>query len=484
MNGDNQSGNSGRGRKSGAEATASGAADPRWVLCTSIWGAAILFQLLSTQWFQQNIQQGRNFKNVAAESVMLAAALGITMLPGRSALLLVLAIAQLFDCAVMAPEVPNHRLITCAVHGVLLLAALSFRAGRAKPEGVHTPFELALVPLRWVVVVLYGFAALHKLNTGFLYGPESCGAVFYLHIREVMPWIPTDTGLVSLIAPGTVVFEFALMAGLAFRRTRALMAIAGMCFHFALALDLFKHFFDFSATMTALLSLFLPREVHCEVLRIAAGRKFLVRSWRTVLLVMYTSLFVAGFFSGKPEDYYYFGRLFLWMLCAIPLIAVFLQAYVHTAAAAEEPYRFRFALPFLVPLACLLNGFLPYLGVKTRSSFDMYSNLRMEHRSSNHLFLPSLDLFGFLTDPITVVSTSSSDLQSSIVDNHLQLVRLELARFYDRHPDAQITIRWHEQEMLLTPELRREIAPELPMWLMKFLWFRPVEPGPVERCKW
>jgi hypothetical protein len=65
----------------------------------------------------------------------------------------------------------------------------------------------------------------------------------------------------------------------------------------------------------------------------------------------------------------------------------------------------------VVPILVVYNGFCPYLGLKTESSWGMYSNLRTEIRP-NHVFMPAwLQVAGYQQDLVEILETSLPNLQ-------------------------------------------------------------------------
>jgi NADH:ubiquinone oxidoreductase subunit 6 (subunit J) len=53
----------------------------------------------------------------------------------------------------------------------------------------------------------------------------------------------------------------------------------------------------------------------------------------------------------------------------------------------------------LIPALLFANGLMPYLGLKTETSFAMYSNLRTEGGYSNHWLMPaSLQVWDYQRD--------------------------------------------------------------------------------------
>lgn len=62
-------------------------------------------------------------------------------------------------------------------------------------------------------------------------------------------------------------------------------------------------------------------------------------------------------------------------------------------------------------------GLSPYLGLRTYPAFAMFSNLRVEGSTPNHLFLGGgLDLFGFQRDTVRVLDTEVPALLNFQVD--------------------------------------------------------------------
>ena len=64
----------------------------------------------------------------------------------------------------------------------------------------------------------------------------------------------------------------------------------------------------------------------------------------------------------------------------------------------------------------------PYLGLKTETSFSMFSNLQTEESQWNHCFLPNwLRVFGYQDHLVTIIKTSIPILQKAILNDY-QLV--------------------------------------------------------------
>jgi hypothetical protein len=66
----------------------------------------------------------------------------------------------------------------------------------------------------------------------------------------------------------------------------------------------------------------------------------------------------------------------------------------------------------VIPLVLILNGISPYLGLRTGTSFDMWSNLQT-FAPDNHLIMPaSLNLLADATTPITMLDSNDEVLNA------------------------------------------------------------------------
>ncbi|NDC38872.1 MAG: hypothetical protein EBZ48_12615, partial [Proteobacteria bacterium] len=141
-----------------------------------------------------------------------------------------------------------------------------------------------------------------------------------------------------------------------------------------------------------------------------------------------------------------------------------------------------------VPLAlAVLNGLSPYLGLKTRSAWDMYSNLQMAGPQPNHLFLPhSLNILGELSAPIKIIESSNPTLQSFYIQDRYDILPFELRKIFADDPTGKTTFIWNNQRYEDYPHGSGPLAlSQPPHWLLsKLLWFRKVDQNLDPRCQW
>ena len=135
---------------------------------------------------------------------------------------------------------------------------------------------------------------------------------------------------------------------------------------------------------------------------------------RVELATLFVAVTAAGF--AAAINWESFGGIFNGCGSSSVTYAVAVLAFTAwwclTAYEPEPPLAWPPVGVLALVLLALLNGFAPYLGLKIRTTFDMYSNLRLEVQASNHQLVPrSLDLFGLLRDRVAVLDSSDPLLQ-------------------------------------------------------------------------
>src|SRR5262249_9373608 len=131
----------------------------------------------------------------------------------------------------------------------------------------------------------------------------------------------------------------------------------------------------------------------------------------------------------------------------------------------------------------IFNGISPYLGLKTESSFAMFSNLRTEGGKSNHLLIPnSWQLFDFQKDLVEIESSSDSYL-NELASKKLALPYFDFQKYAKEHPDIIATYLRNGKTYDLSAERQTpEFNTEPPWYYRVFLVFRPVSLDPEMPC--
>jgi len=291
------------------------------------------------------------------------------------------------DFFVLLPDAPNHR------HLLFFLALAVFPACLGKVD-----YERWTAPvIRWTTLIVYFFAFSAKLNYGYLDPETSCAPQFYGNMVSQFPFLPAVETVSPFIIYSSVILEGLFLPLLFFYSGIGVLLAQG--FHSVLALDFFKYFINFSGVMMACLFTFVPTgSVQKALGKFDKGAKLLY----PFLLFLFTVVLA---FRISPWGQHFldvgmFSKLgfSLWfivsLLFMILLVAILFDDGFRTKVDFKVP-----GWGYLILFFVVLNGLSPYLGLKTRTSFNMYSNMVMRSDSSNHLFVPkSLDIFSFLKE--------------------------------------------------------------------------------------
>lgn len=265
-----------------------------------------------------------------------------------------------------------------------------------------------------------------------------------------------------------------------------------------LALHPHPGLFSFSATMTPLFSAFVPVELAARM----QLWTFLQHVGRWGLAV-FASASVVGFlghlFLGHwlPGDLYHQAN---WHITRVGFVSYFLYLFgglilfvwtVRKAAGASRapiPGDWR-ASPALVafPLLLAANGFGPYFGLRTQTSFSMFSNLQTENGRSNHLIMPStLQMTDWQYDLVEIVDASDPNLVH-LREENLMLPYLELRRRRTGSGNGwRVTFLRHGTTATFDaarPETQ-DVLPPLGRLARRYFFFRPVDQDSWQvRCR-
>ncbi len=438
--------------------------------------ASVLFSLTSSQYWAAAFVQAP--VSAVLQTLLAAAAWMSLRRPDAPGRLLTVAALVVVNTAYELPEVPNHRL-TITLVALALLVAYATRARRGWDATVRETFATG----RWLVLVIYAFAAFAKLNGTFTDPTTSCASDFAGDIA----YFP-DRLFPAAIA-GAIVIEGGLVPLLLGRRTRTFGVFLGLLFHFGLSLNFLKHFLDFSSAMTCGLVLFLPLDAVERSLGGAGDAARRTERFSRALaaaflgiaaVVMPVDLVAMARLPSIPVLGY--ARQLVWLAYASAVIAVSARClFERRLRPVDHAFRIGRASILLVLLA-FLNGSSPYLGLKTRTAFSMYSNLDLDADRSNHWLVPrSADLLGLLRDRVQVVSTTIDALAPYAVEG-VELTFLEFSRLCARAEAGQVEYRRNGESGHFVAG--RDAVPRSPWLARKLTLFQPLGEGAADACIW
>lgn len=415
-------------------------ADTGWLfgLFSAVFAAALILDQL---WWG-------GFQLASPHALVVAAALGVLFRPGSVVRFAALISVDIVSTAMDLPFVGDHRLLE-AICGVVFLAYLGWTTLRVRR--VPAPGELfaAIAPfLRASIIVVYAFAALAKMNTAFLDPATSCATWMSRQVIWVDPSLLAGRWQAQSAIWGTVLVEAALPILLAIGRTRRLALVLGIGFHTVLAL---AGNVPFSAVALAFYVAFLPPNTRSPL----AGR---TRSWRgsrSVLFAVLLSGWLVGAALGPTKSAPGLlgtpaadvsavigdGTRLVVVLLAVGGIVLLLSLRTTPGLAMHPRRPWRIGHPILAVgiVALVINGSCPYLGLKTDTSFAMFSGLRTEPGAWNSLVVPdAVRVFGYQDDLVRVVGSNDPALIARS-SNGSRLVFLALDDYIRSHPGTVAT---------------------------------------------
>ena len=341
-----------------------------------------------------------------------------------------LVLAQLATFWHEAPNITNHTVLAWIVDLTFVVGWFyELWKGKGAPVEAGRLFRTVAPALRLETVALYFWATFHKVNGDFFHAETSAAVEHFANMSGMLvklglPALPMWDWVQVCTIYGTLLIEGGIPLLCLFAGTRVWGVWLGLLFHYMLA---FEDYYDFSGLAYAVLFLFAPANFP-DLLADWWQRSGAAALWarflglplfRVVspgLLVFAAVLVFASVFdllSGRASDRT--GKV-LFMAYGVPIMLAWFGAN-HTGsergeqpAGALRPVNWAFAL---LPLLVFVNGLTPHLGLKTRSAFAMFSNLRTEGEQTNHLLLPrSLQLFDYQRDMVRVESASHEPLRS------------------------------------------------------------------------
>lgn len=448
---------------------------------TVSWAVATLFD---KAWYGHWAWSPTNFLVAAACGLMIAA-------PRSARALLVLAVAQIADWFSDQSIMGNHPIIMALVNATLLVAAA--RNGPRKTwreDDATAVLTTAASAIRRGTLAVYFWATFHKLNADFLSLDHGCVTFIATEPRH-RPWpmifLPVGHRWLEAGIHGTLVVESLIPLCLAFPKTRGAGVLLGIWFHSFLSSGPRNGFFAFAVVIFPLLWLFASEEamerLGAMVRRLVGSR--IDASPATIARVVAAAGVAAASLAAGPLQ---INRTFPAWITYDSLVLVWSVAECWSAARTTGDRRaglLRCPDPVLavMPLLFLLNGACPYLGLKTETSFAMYSNLRTEGGRSNHFFVPpSVAPFSFQEDLVEVLDSSDAELRR-IAASGMVFTWFDLRRRAWMDPTMSLSFR--RDGVTVTVEKvggRPDLVPPVSWWAGRLMPFRPVEKEGPRRC--
>lgn len=447
--------------------------------------AGLVHQLSFTDWRWYDV-----------EGVVLSAAiLWVLFKPSSWRRFAILLVVDWVSVAWTFPVHPNHIVFSWVINGTLLATLVAVVRKGSDDTNLAARWYEAFAPwLRIELCMLYFFTVFHKLNASYFDLDWSCAAKMHLEINERIPILPGASWAQFCAIYGTLVIETAIPLLLLFGRTRLAGVILGVLFHGLLALHGHIGLFSFSSVMTALFTVFLPASTASEL----QPPRVLEKVWMGVLSVFCVVLFLWVVRNWLPHglrldeslsNKWKVGFLFYYGYLATGLLILIwsLKTVRNEIQKPGEGSWMARPLMMVFPLLLVANGFGPYLGLKTQTSFSMFSNLHTENGHSNHLIVPGgIQLTNWQYDLVEIINSSDASLNSAR-DNGLLVVYLDLRRIRTSTvSNFWVKFRRNGNDEIFDLALPEtyDALPSLDFLARRYFYFRPVERDPMKvRCK-
>ena len=436
-----------------------------------------------------------------SEIALALSAAAVIQRPSSVQRLLILSVIQVLQVGYQLPLIPNHWLLTGCVNLTIVCSAISLKARAWRSPLRSSELYQTFTPyVRLEVIIFYFFTFFHKLNADFIDPSSSCAVTFLGHITDLfsLPPLPALESLTILVTLGV---EFFLAIGLAIPRLWLPAVLVGAGFHFFLALDIVKFFYNFSSVMYALLWVFIPPSAAAALIHV---RRHLPRAVRgkpvragLVRLFFNRFHFLAGYLLTLALCWQYpelslglnavcFSLLWLALAGTLFMALGYAWRPFRERAGDRPPSCFKTSPLLLIPLLVFLNGLGPYLGLKLRSTWQMYSNLSVDDSGSNHFLIPqSLDIGGFLADSVVIVSTSDRLLNEHYVQTGARMPYFELQSYLADRPEVRLAyIRSGQYREIARAGDSPEFSTRPHPLLRKLLIFRPLGQQAGKICDW
>ena len=405
----------------------------------------------------------------------------LVMRPLSPRLFVVLCGFLLWDAWAQMPVYSNHTILrNFVLLGITFAAIYNWACGRS-----WSRFMESFAPIgRCLLAIMYVFGVFHKLNTDFLDPSVSCAVALWNTMPEPLPLLDAPW-FHWLSIYGTLVGETAILVGLRFKPTRQMAIISGIAFHSLLAISGYGFYPSFSALAVALHLLFLSPEA---ALRITSSYQ-----WANVegafghrkgqLLIVFW--FFGLWLLTKSNNASSVGLFWMpWSAWIIFLVAKYGKDGPGEATLGPALVSRSWLLNFVSALF-FFNCYMPYLGLKTAQSMNMFANLAIEGGRSNHLLLREVPgPFGYASDVVKPLSGGPPVMQYA-ASTGLHLTYYDLLNLVER--DRSVVVDFERNGVEYRKQTYQTLQPEIervlhPRWFRNWFLFRPIDMRSPKPC--
>lgn len=406
-----------------------GSKDYRFKLFSVVWGVFLFLHFIVYR-----TQFGAEIYWSTYLTLIIAAFLLVT----RSYLVFYISLCiSLIDALYQMPTFSNHTILKNFVLLVFLISSFVVCITKSKKEHIWT---LARPGAGLLLCVMYVFGVLHKINSDFLFSNESCAVSLWAEMPKVFGFFYGDF-FYRFIAFSTLIIEFLILVLLFTDRFRDWGVFIGAAFHGFLAISGYAFYPTFSTLTIALHILFLSQAASKVMLSRASINfmsfllsKLLFVSWIAAIF----TLCVVGDYGGAGMVWFAGFILFMYDLFLSVKSAKYVGNFSETNVEERStPSSF---LVNVVVVAFFINCMMPYLGLKTAQSMNMFANLRLEGGETNHyIFSSDWQYFNYLKDVVLLDSVSNDVYLSKKLNEGKNVIYYDLLNRLERNRSAIVS---------------------------------------------
>ncbi|HEY5645023.1 MAG TPA: hypothetical protein VIS76_03695 [Pseudomonadales bacterium] len=436
----------------------------RWF--ARLWSVAILAHLIG------NPRVGQLWPNTTALGVTTALlgliAAVLVVFPDDRRILSASAVGVLVVAWFEAPFIGNHWVVASFVSLAILFA-----------QSRRDPWVWFSRTGRWILLGFYSWAAFNKLNAGFFDPDVSCGVVYANQWLEAAGLGAFAAGgLVGLgVAAGSALIELAVPVLLAIPRTRRWGVLLGFVFHGVISLDFGQHFYDFTALLLAMFTLFLPDDVLAALeRRITAPRRTQMLIAAVPALLVLVSL---GPMNAATVWLLTKGVFIVW----IPfLLWALVSTHQQMRRRGDLDVDLRLRDPIAIGLVAIVvfNGLTPHLELKTGYGWNMYANLVTAQGESNHFVIRRTLPLTDVQERLAEVEQSNDPGLQAYIDSGYLLPERRLLHYLSDHRQTSVRYTVGAETIEGTGA---QLGVPLPVLVEKWQLFRAVDARRPVRCQ-
>ena len=394
------------------------------------------------------------------------------------------------------PTYINHAIMFFMVDLTIIVVFVWMWARGKDPDKNRKEFFESFAPVgRYLLLMMYFYGIFHKLNTGWLDPEVSCGVVAFNSILVPLGLDGPFTDMVAIY--GTLILEGFAILFLCIPRFKYLGFMIGIPFHLLITTFPLAWFMGFTAMVLAFYSLFLPDTFSTRL----SALLMRLRPYRKALTVVAVagiaafSLIILGANHYGPESgsklIAGIGKNAYWTFLSGLLFAFGIGFYALVMIlgfGVKAPTSWRYWIPrpavlWVLPVIFFINGFAPYIGLRTEATIAMFSNLHTEKGETNHIFFSKpLYLFDYQNEIIDVLEAppefvywAERHAQRAYPDGKFTLVGFTFWDYLHRNPETAVT--YDDGTGVKRIERAADVLDQHPLtWIeRKLLTFKPVD---------